>query len=695
MKRKKISEAPVKAPDKQKGRQITVQVVENYLVLDIWQNGVCRVRHAMHTDTGEYETCHTDTGCWTRENLNSAAGYKSCYYGDDIDEEVYTITQKDKGIIKTHTENTWSSGNIYKRIADKEREYNYENHKKQEYSKQARLNALMEPCRTPGIAVKEWIVKTAVAGQHYMFWEKGKEIYHCTACRGSFPAAGFKRKNKEQTDCPLCGHPVTVIKRRDRIAVETALTVIHDLDEKRGVERHFQAEIQWTPENGRTVILDETIRVMLLRKAKHSFKIYYDNWGAWSERNRTNKSWKTGYLYPDRDGIRAGLAGTAYEVWSDVFPQLAEAGIVADYNRMLVESNKQFAGITEYLFKGRFFRLLKETSEDISFYLGYMGPLRTGRKTIEEIMNLEDRQKINRLRQENGGTNMLQWLQWSEQTEEKISTECLNWMETEAIDPDYYEKRAGKYLTPEQLMHYITRQQTESYKGKKVKEVLGQYEDYLSMAESLGKHMDDEMVYRPRELKRRHDEAVEECNIRREELQRQRDAEAAKEQAEAMRRKYPGYEDILAEVKEKYEYADGTYLIRVPQDFAEITAEGMALHHCVANTERYFDRIVSRETYICFLRQQSSPDTPFYTIEVEPGGTIRQHRGAYDEEPGIEEIKPFLREWQRTIRKRMSRKDHEYAKASAVLREKNIEELKAKNNTRVLDGLMEDLMEVI
>lgn len=162
-----------------------------------------------------------------------------------------------------------------------------------------------------------------------------------------------------------------------------------------------------------------------------------------------------------------------------------------------------------------------------------------------------------------------------------------------------------------------------------------------------------------------------------------------------MRRKYPGYEDILAEVKEKYEYAGEDYLIRVPRDFAEITAEGMALHHCVGNTERYFDRIVSRETYICFLRQQSSPDTPFYTIEVEPGGTIRQHRGAYDEEPDIDKIKPFLREWQRVIRKRMSQKDHEYAKTSAVLRKKNIEELKAKNNTRVLDGLMEDLMEVI
>ena len=191
------------------------------------------------------------------------------------------------------------------------------------------------------------------------------------------------------------------------------------------------------------------------------------------------------------------------------------------------------------------------------------------------------------------------------------------------------------------------------------------------------------------------DEAVEEANRRREELQRKRDAEAAKREAQRMREKYPGYEELLAEIKAKYEYASDAYLIRVPKDFAEITAEGMALHHCVGNTERYFDRIMSRETYICFLRQQSSPDEPFYTIEVEPGGTIRQHRGAYDEEPGIEEIKPFLREWQKVIRKRMSKEDHKYARTSAVLRQKNIDELKEKNNVRVLNGLMEDLMEVI
>ena len=55
-------------------------------------------------------------------------------------------------------------------------------------------------------------------------------------------------------------------------------------------------------------------------------------------------------------------------------------------------------------------------------------------------------------------------------------------------------------------------------------------------------------------------------------------------------------------------------------------------------------------------------------------------------------IRGFLKEWQREIKKRLSRKDLEYARKSAVLREQNIQELEAKRNTFVLEKLKEDFM---
>lgn len=229
--------------------------------------------------------------------------------------------------------------------------------------------------------------------------------------------------------------------------------------------------------------------------------------------------------------------------------------------------------------------------------------------------------------------------------------------------------------------------------NRKENAVLEQYEDYLSMCQATGKDLTDEMVYRPRELKRRHDEVIvdqQQMQILRE---MSRDSEQREAYAREMREKYPTAEQTLQEIRERYEYENGEYKIIVPQTLMDIVLEGRALHHCVGSSERYFDRIEDRETYICFLRRQSAPGVPFYTIEVEPGGTIRQHRSYLDEEPGIEEIRGFLREWQKVLKSRLTWKDRELARTSKIKREQNIEELKAKRNTRVLKGLEEDFLE--
>ena len=64
-----------------------------------------------------------------------------------------------------------------------------------------------------------------------------------------------------------------------------------------------------------------------------------------------------------------------------------------------------------------------------------------------------------------------------------------------------------------------------------------------------------------------------------------------------------------------------------------------------------------------------------------------------DEEPGIEQIRAFLKEWQKVIRKRLTERDKELARMSKEKREANIRELQEKNNTRVLQGLAEDFMD--
>ncbi len=57
------------------------------------------------------------------------------------------------------------------------------------------------------------------------------------------------------------------------------------------------------------------------------------------------------------------------------------------------------------------------------------------------------------------------------------------------------------------------------------------------------------------------------------------------------------------------------------------------------------------------------------------------------------QIRDFLKEWQRVLKKRLTKADKELAKISKEKRNANIEDLKAKNNTRVLQGLAEDFMD--
>ena len=117
--------------------------------------------------------------------------------------------------------------------------------------------------------------------------------------------------------------------------------------------------------------------------------------------------------------------------------------------------------------------------------------------------------------------------------------------------------------------------------------------------------MKDELTYRPRELKRRHDEIVidkQQMDILKEMMASQAERE---QYAQEMREKYPTAEQTLHEIKERYEYENEEYKIIVPESLADIVKEGRALHHCAGSSERYFDRIEAREAYVWFLRRET------------------------------------------------------------------------------------------
>ena len=703
--KKKLIEKTV--PNKPKGRgtwRQTIQEIENILVINVWECGKLYARHCINTETHDFATWKS--GIWYDTKVEHAIGMETWMYGDNYwrgksyDETKrarWNPSQKDeKRILELIDVKTkfWLKKDSLETITQAEGDRMRDERAEKEQRRQDRVERMMDKVPPLPKDWKKWIDKVLCGGDDFLVKNKDTKDWHCSACGGTIKELPEEKKAKdnEKIPCPLCGKLVRIRKRKRSVEINDRAHLIQPIDDEYSVARHFQISVDFVPHEGNLKEIDweEDARLILTKspKEKRACIIYWRKWGGFDcKSNPGNVRIRSCFLYDgNTEDIQEAFKGTEYEPWSRLFPQYAKAGLHLDYNCMMVGSrDERYVSLMEMLFRGRFYSLLVSESSNISFWrYEYCGSrLNINGKTIEEIFRINDKQKINRIRDRNGGDSMLTWLQWSDEKGEKLSDDQLKWLERSKVWP-YSMALITGHMTMAQAINYLKRQQAESYQGKSIGTILEQYSDYMNMCKKLKKHCDDEMVYKPRELKRRHDEAAAEIAAREAELQ-------AAEYSE----KYKEAEKVLKKIRKKFEYAGESFLIVVPRKIVDIVKEGRALHHCAGATDRYFDRIKQNETYICFLRKKEAPNLPFYTIEVEPGGTIRQHRGMFDEEPEIETVKPFLQEWQKEIRKRMKEEDHKLAAVSKKKREANIEELKAKKNTRVLEGLMEDFMEAM
>lgn len=705
MRRKAIERLAPKKPAG-KGLTATLQELGEILILNIYQAKDLLVRYCINYETGEHEYWIEQHG-WRKGGILNALNEDWRDWEWRSYENYPKLQKKDADRMKELiTDRSWKDS-PWERIKAMEYRYNREIRENTEMNKKARLMELMRKVPDRPGDLRKWFFEKS-AGEDYMFRKKGTQTFVCTNCGESSEASEIKRqdggeriRHNDVVICPACRKLIQAKTRTAHMEQKyKSCYLIQPVNEDTSVLRIIEAKVGW--DNGRHYVeLGDEIRILLYRvysdrKMKKTYKIYYEDYlEGWTEGNRKNLRARQGYLYPGEfDKI---LAGTIYSGASKVLEFLSAQGQELNYNRLMAGTGwtKEYAEKIEYLSKGRFWNLLKDTVEHTEYpgyQHAYYGPLNLRADSIEEMFLIRDRQKINRIRDEHGGNDMVRWMQYSDEIGKKISSETVRWMTANRIRPEDI-RELEEYMSPQQIMNYIIRQQAEQYSGKEPKEVLEEYKDYINMCEACSKNMKDEMVYRPRELKRRHDEVV----VDRQQMQILREldtnTEAKEKYAEEMRQKFHQAEGILKEIKSRYEYENEEYKILVPDTLIDIVKEGRALHHCAGSSERYFDRIESRETYICFLRRKEAPGIPFYTIEVEPGGTIRQHRSYLDEEPGIEQIREFLKEWQKVIRKRLTEEDKKLAKISKIKREANIEELKAKNNTRVLQGLAEDFLE--
>ena len=283
-----------------------------------------------------------------------------------------------------------------------------------------------------------------------------------------------------------------------------------------------------------------------------------------------------------------------------------------------------------------------------------------------------DRGRMKRMRENNGGAGFLEWMKHEKNINTKLNDEDICFFELHNILPKDLEFVINR-MTYKGIKNYLQKQYRIS--GRKPKELLGTWEDYLCMANRLKMNTKLEIFYKPKKLVDSHDEAVKLTG-----------GEEVAKRAGEIAENWPDIDDICQSIKSKYEFSDKKYTILVPNRIEDIITEGRVLGHCLDKSDIYFERIHNRESFIVFLRKTEEVDTPYYTLEIEPGGTARQKRTTGDKQnKDFQETIKFIEKWQKEIQKNLSDNDKKLADESAKLRVQEFIELR-KNQSKIWHG---------
>lgn len=260
------------------------------------------------------------------------------------------------------------------------------------------------------------------------------------------------------------------------------------------------------------------------------------------------------------------------------------------------------------------------------------------------------------------------------------------------LEKGFEEKAVVDNRIVQQAANYLRKQQ--AVRKRALSDIWMDWKDYINMLEKRKTDMTNGMLIRPKDLTVAHNELV-----------LQEDMLKKGTEIEEKKKTFKKAEKLMQEgTLKKYEYQDDKYCIVAPTGIKDIYVEGMALKHCIHTCDIYFQRIDIRETYLLFLRKVEAPDTPWYTLEVEPGGNIRQKKSVLNEAyADLEDAMPFLKEWQQWVKKNLSKEDAALAEKSDKARKKNYGQLRREKKliwhgrlqgTMLVDALESDFMEV-
>jgi len=535
----------------------------------------------------------------------------------------------------------------------------------------------------------DWMKKEA-AGQYFIIYEyKGKTPNQgwCSCCQRFVPVT--KPRHNKEGKCVRCGRDI-IFKAAGRIKTlstewysgQCIQRIEGGIVVRRFEQRQWYRDADYTKpntameENERILIMDDgTVKRYyygLYKNKEHRFILERDYDPArfyWASRIK---------LYTKNMGRlkQTVLKNSAVDLWMN---QWKEKRLPVRADRYLVLEKAH--PVIEKLARIGMFKL----AEGIIDEKAYNEPLIINEKetVLAKILRI-DKARLKRMRAIDGGINHLDWYQY----EKMVDRIWPDAMIKDFGDAQFATENFGylpvRPLSYVRIWNYLKRQQAIS--GKSMGELDSTWRDYLHMAEKAKMDITKEQIWKPKDLQAAHNEVV--LILQKGEMEKE---------AQKLEKKWPKVNGNLEKLK-KFEYTDGKFVIVAPESILDIVKEGRILQHCVHTCDFYFDRIQRDETYLFFLRRAGHEDIPWYTLEVEAGGNIRQKRTTGDNQnKDFEEAVGFLKKWQKVFAKRMTKAEKEAGEKADQARIQEYEKLR-KDGNRVWHGklagqLLADVLE--
>ena len=287
----------------------------------------------------------------------------------------------------------------------------------------------------------------------------------------------------------------------------------------------------------------------------------------------------------------------------------------------------------EYLDKAGLRSLSKQTLEG-----GWQSEHPTA-NNLKDLMEIDGNQ-LRRMKDLDGDAYILAAIKYVKEHNEKIDDATLLYMKEMRLSVNATHcERTG--LTLQRQVNYL-KKQTEIARSRgevtSVNSIASRYGDYLNIAEDLGINIRDEIVCHSPKMLQLHDRYVEEKKRR----------EGAKRDI-MLDQKYANIEKNREKTEKHFAYENKELVILVPGRASDITEEGRRQHHCVGTNEDYIRRMNSGEAFILFLRKKKDTSEPYYTLEVEYNGKIKQAYGKFDRKPDWDKVESVLSKFTKRI----------------------------------------------